>query len=337
MFVINVSSLFLGIKMKINNIIFYGTPEFAVSSLRALNNAGYNILAVVTTPDKPSGRGLKITESAVKQYSLAQGLPVLQPERLNDRGFVNTIRSLQPDIQIVVAFRKLPPEVFEAAKYGTINLHASLLPNYRGAAPINWAIINGEKETGLTTFFINERIDEGNIIMQESIKIEFEQNSGDLHDIMMTRGGDLLIRSLNKICEKDFKAINQDEFNIAGKIYNKAPKIFKNDCHIDWRKKGLEIYNFIRGLSPYPTAITYLYAPDKRSFVLKIHKATYEEEKHNLLAGNVMTDGKTFLKVATEGGFIALQQVQLVSKAKMDILTFLRGFRVNNDWQTNAI
>lgn len=317
--------------MDIKKIVFYGTPQFAVKTLKVLNDR-FTIAAVVTAMDKPAGRGLKITESAVKSFAKAHNLLVLQPKNLGDIGFIQEIERLKPDVQIVVAFKKLPPELFRLGRYGTINLHASLLPDYRGAAPINHAIINGEKETGLTTFYINEKIDHGHIILQEKIPIEDYYTAGDLHDIMMFKGPDVLLRTLDAICRSDFKPVSQSSLH-KNKQLKKAPKIFKKDCRINWHSKGLDIYNFIRGLSPHPCAFTTLISPENNTYDIKIFEALFEEKKHNLSIGKLLKSEGDGLKVVVESGFITLRTVQLMGKSKMPISAFLRGFRLDGTWQ----
>src|SRR6476619_4198146 len=281
-------------------IVFMGTPEFAVASLDALVNAGFNIAGVITAPDKPAGRGLKISESAVKKYAMEKDLKILQPEKLKNPAFLEELRSLQADVQVVVAFRMLPEVVWNMPPLGTINVHASLLPQYRGAAPINWVIINGEKETGVTTFKLQQEIDTGNILQQEKIAIGEDETAGELHDRMKIIGAELLVKTIKGLMDGMVKEISQSESaNPKFEILHHAPKIFTETCKIDWSKTVDEIYNLIRGLSPYPAAFTYL-----NNKILKIYHAKKEFEVNAFDNGSVHTDGKTFLKFACSDGFI---------------------------------
>ncbi|MDD3878174.1 MAG: methionyl-tRNA formyltransferase [Bacteroidales bacterium] len=318
--------------MKIKKIVFYGTPEFAVTSLKALSDNQYEISAVVTAPDSQSGRGLKLKQSAVKEFALSRGFKILQPDNLLDKSFIDSISKIEPDIQIVVAFRKLPYEVYSLGKFGTINLHASLLPDYKGAAPINWAVINGEEETGVTTFFINDKIDSGHLILSEKVKISDEMNAGDVHDVLMKVGAQLLLQSLDEICKGGFTATSQSRLTEKGKIFHLAPKIYKKDCKINWTKNGRTIINLIRGLAPLPGAYTELISPDGISYDLKIYNADFIESSSNLDIGKIISDGKTYLRVVSVDGFIDLKEVQLTSKARMDVSSFLRGFQLNSQW-----
>jgi methionyl-tRNA formyltransferase len=298
-----------------------GTPEFAVASLNALIEAGCNVVAVVTAPDKPSGRGQKLSESAVKKYAVSQGLPVLQPERLKSPEFIEELRSFKADFQVVVAFRMLPEMVWNMPPKGTINLHASLLPDYRGAAPINWAVINGEKETGVTTFFLKHEIDTGNILFSERVTIEETETAGDVHDKLMAAGSMLLVKTVKAIETGDYEETPQEE--IKSEQLHHAPKIFKDDCTINWRQPAIKVYNQIRGLSPYPTAFTTL--QDK---TLKIFKAELQKGEPGISSGGFLTDGKTYLKYACTDGFISLTEVQMEGKKRMGIEEFLRGVRL---------
>lgn len=302
-------------------IVFMGTPDFAVASLNALLEAGFNIVGVVTAPDKPAGRGQKINESAVKQFAQDKGLRILQPIKLKDPEFVNELRSLEADLNVVVAFRMLPEMVWNMPPKGTINLHGSLLPQYRGAAPINWAIINGEKESGVTTFLLKQEIDTGDILFAESVKIEDQDSAGDLHDKLMTIGAELLVKTVKAIESGNYKEIPQDK--LAEEKLKSAPKIFREDCLIDWNQEARKIYNHIRGLSPYPAAFCKF--QDK---TLKIYKADFEEKNHQLEAGSIETDHKTFIKFACLDGFISVKELQLEGKKKMKVDEFLRGVRL---------
>lgn len=310
-------------------IVFMGSPEFAVPSLCALIENGYTIVAVVTTPDKPAGRGLKVKQSEVKRSVLKKGLLILQPVNLKDPEFQKKIVDLKPDLQIIVGFRKLPEEIMSIPKYGTFNLHASFLPNYRGAAPINWAIINGEKETGVTTFFINEVIDAGKIIFRERVAIGEDENAGELHDKLAKTGAELVLKTTRAIVEKKVRETDQDELlkSMAGEL-KRAPKIHKEDCAIDWNRTPKSIYNLIRGLSPYPAAWTMLQFPAERKLVLKIFTSTPEFIEHDQHPGTLVSDQKTYLKVAVPGGYIHLLELQLEGKKRIKISDFLRGKQV---------
>lgn len=305
-------------------IIFMGTPDFAVASLEALINNGYQVVAVVTAPDRPAGRGRKIRESAVKQYSIQQNIPVLQPEKLRDPNFISQLQKLRADLQVVVAFRMLPEVVWNMPPLGTINVHASLLPQYRGAAPINHAIINGETETGVTTFQLNHQIDTGNILLHKKIKIEEEDNVGTLHDKLMALGAKALVETVNGLENNTIEAVDQDEI-IQGSELKTAPKIFKQDCEIDWNKKTIEIFNLIRGLSPYPGAFTTL-----NGLNLKIFHTEIEKEIPTHQPGDIISDGKTFLKFATADGYLKIIELQLEGKKRNGIEEFLRGNKIDS-------
>ena len=306
-------------------IVYMGTPDFAVEPLRLLVENGYTVEAVVTMPDKPSGRGLKVNESAVKQYAKSVGIPVLQPEKLKDEGFIQLLKTINADLFIVVAFRMLPEIVWTMPRLGTFNLHASLLPQYRGAAPINWAIINGEKETGVTTFFLQHEIDTGNIIFQEPVTIAPEDNVGTLHDKLMKVGAELVVKTVAAI---DKGEVNPKPQTIPqGEVLKEAPKIFKETCRIDWSKKGEEIVNLIRGLSPYPAAFSH-FVGDGTEIQVKIYAARFELAGHNKNIGSCFSNGKTYLKVACTDGFIFIEELQLAGKKRLSIQDFLRGFKV---------
>jgi len=303
-------------------IIFMGTPQFAVASLDALIKAGCDVIAVVTAPDKPAGRGQKLNESAVKQYAVANGIKVLQPEKLKDPEFLEKLKSLHADLQVVVAFRMLPEVVWNMPPRGTINLHASLLPQYRGAAPINWVLINGEKESGVTTFFLKHEIDTGDILFTEKITLTGNETAGDLHDRLMNKGAGLLVKTVKGVESGRYNEHPQSAL-LDGVELKHAPKIFKEDCLIDWQQPAESIYNKIRGLSPYPTAYTFL--NDK---ILKVFNATFETAEPGMQPGSFLTDNKTYLKFAAPDGYVHLTDVQLEGKKQMDIAQFLRGVKL---------
>lgn len=300
-----------------------GTPQFAVPSLHLLHEAGYDIAAVVTAPDKPAGRGMQLTESAIKKYALEKNLKILQPEKLKDPAFIGELKSLKADVQVVVAFRMLPEIVWDMPPMGTINLHGSLLPQYRGAAPINWAIINGEKETGVTTFRLQHEIDTGNILLQEKIKISENETAGTLHDTMMNVGAELLLKTIQELEKGNLKEMVQpNTSNLIPNALHHAPKIFTETCEINWNKSVDEIYNFIRGLSPHPTAFTFLNGKK-----LKIFSSFKEISNEETEPGKLFTDHKTFLKFGAKDGFISLLEIQPEGKKRMKIIDFLRGWR----------
>lgn len=305
-----------------------GTPEFAVASLGSLLMNGYNVVSVVTSPDKPAGRGRSVTKSAVKIFSESNYLPLLQPENLKNPVFIERLRRLNADVFIVVAFRMLPQEVWRLPLKGTINLHASLLPQYRGAAPINHVIINGESMTGVTTFLIDDKIDTGNILLREEVPVFQFENAGDLHDKLMKHGARLIIKTLEAVSENFIRPRDQSDFMIPGEVLRKAPKIFPDFCIVDWNKEPQKIYNFIRGLSPYPCARS-VFKNETRSISFKIYESQAEAEKHLLQPGQVVSDGKTFVKVACPGGFIRLLTLQIEGKKKLGSEEFLRGFRID--------
>ncbi len=313
-------------------IIFMGTPQFAVPSLNKLFEAGSHIVAVVTAPDKPAGRGMQLTQSAVKKYALGKDLKILQPEKLKDPAFIEELKSLKADVQVVVAFRMLPEVVWNMPPLGTINLHASLLPQYRGAAPINWAVINGEKHTGVTTFKLKHEIDTGNILLQKKIDITENETAGTLHDKMMEAGAELLLQTINELAKGNLEEITQphtsypipDTSNLPLHTLHHAPKIFTETCEINWNKNAGEIYNLIRGLSPYPAAFTFLQGKK-----LKIFSSEKEINTEVQEPGNVFTDHKSFLKFSTNNGYISLKEIQLEGKKRMMIEDFLRGYRSN--------
>lgn len=309
-------------------IVFMGTPDFAVESLRVLVKNNYEVVGVITMPDKPAGRGHKVQYSAVKQYALDQNLLLLQPEKLKDEVFLEELRSLNAELQIVVAFRMLPEVVWNMPKYGTFNLHASLLPQYRGAAPINWAIINDEKETGATTFFLTHEIDTGKIILQEKCPILETDNAGTVHDRLMVIGAKLVRQTVDLLTDGKIDAIDQSQFIHPEFILKSAPKIFKETCEINWTQTVEEVYNFVRGLSPYPTAWLEIQFPNQsEKIILKVFETEKEFEKHELAVGTVVTDGKKFAKIALKEGFISLKSVQAPGKKRMAIGELLRGMR----------
>lgn len=302
-----------------------GTPDFAVDSLRKLVNDNFMVVGVVTSPDKPAGRGLNLQESSVKKFALESEIPVLQPHNLKDENFIDNLRNLDAQLFVVVAFRMLPEIIWSMPEKGTINLHASLLPEYRGAAPINWAIINGEEKTGVTTFFLRHEIDTGNIIQQVSVNISEQMNAGDLHDILMEKGSELLTRTIKAIIEDNFEITPQSEVIIdIGKL-KKAPKIFKEDCRINWNKDVKEVYNFIRGLSPYPGAFTEISDNEGKSMIMKIFSGEMISGRHESYPGKIITDNKTYLFITTDGGLYSIRELQVSGKKQMKTEEFLRG------------
>jgi len=309
-------------------IIYMGTPDFAVAPLEALLNAGCNVVGVITNPDKPAGRGQKIQESAVKKFAVEKGLYILQPEKFRNEEFLNELRDLKADLQVVVAFKMLPEMVWNMPKYGTLNLHASLLPQYRGAAPINWAIINGDKETGVSTFLLQHEIDTGNILFQEKINIAENDNVEIIHDKLMNVGANLLVKTVKAIELGTYSQIPQKDFSSSHEPFKRAPKIFKEDCKIDWTKDLEDIHNLIRGLSPYPAAWTELLPNDEGKRVgLKIFTSKKEATIHSEIDGTLITDGKSNLKVAVKGGFVHISMLQQAGKKRMKTEDFLRGFQ----------
>lgn len=314
-------------------IVFMGTPEFAVASLDALVQAGCRVAGVITAPDKPGGRGMQLQQSAVKKYAVEHQLPVLQPEKLKNPEFLAELKALNADLQIVVAFRMLPEVVWNMPPLGTINLHGSLLPQYRGAAPINWAVINGEKETGVTTFKLKHEIDTGDILLQESFPINEDDTVGTVHDTMKEIGARLLVKtikglaagSLNEIPQADVNpltASQNSKINNLNQELRHAPKIHTETCRIDWSKTTEEVYNLIRGLSPYPAAFTIL-----NEKMLKIYRAKKENTPPVHTSGEYDTDGKTYLKFACSDGYLHVLDLQLEGKKKMGVEEFLRGYR----------
>ncbi len=308
-------------------IVFMGTPEFAVESLRGLVENGYNIVGVITMPDKPSGRGHKIQYSAVKKYALEQNLPLLQPEKLKDETFLSELKAWNADLQIVVAFRMLPEVVWDMPRLGTFNLHGSLLPQYRGAAPINWAIINGDKETGVTTFFLTHEIDTGKVILKEKIKIGENDNAGKIHDELMLVGAGLVQKTVDLILEDKVDAIAQEQLFSDEQKLRLAPKIFKDTCRIDWNKPAIDIHNFIRGLSPYPTAWTELHIDGKEPQMVKIYTSEIILSGSRSSVGSISTDNKSYLHIACTDGCIGVKEIQFAGKRAMKIDEVLRGYK----------
>jgi methionyl-tRNA formyltransferase len=307
-------------------IVFMGTPEFAVACLDALHQSTHTVVAVVTAPDKPTGRGLQMNMSAVKKYALEHDLPVLQPEKLKNPVFLEELKSFGADMQVVVAFRMLPELVWAMPARGTINLHASLLPNYRGAAPINWAIINGETESGVSTFFIEKEIDTGNIIFTEKLSIGLHENAGELHDRMMHAGAQLIVKTVDAVQANDYPNIPQD----FSKTLNAAPKIFKETCQIDFNKTAKEIHDFIRGLSPYPSAWTSLLGKQLKIFKAEpfLDISQFENLKEILDQDKAyFTDHKNVLIIKTQDAFLNILQLQLEGKKRMETAEFLRGYK----------
>ena len=309
-------------------IVYMGTPDFAVESLRALVEGGYNVVGVVTMPDKPVGRhGSVLQASAVKEYALLQNLPVLQPEKLRDETFLGELRALKADLQIVVAFRMLPEVVWSMPRMGTFNLHASLLPQYRGAAPINWAVINGETQTGVTTFFLSHEIDTGKIILQRRLPILDSDDVGKVHDSLMVMGADLVKETVNLLLEGKVEAIPQESFIKDEAELRPAPKIFKDTCRIDWNNTLKRIYDFVRGLSPYPAAWTELVSPLGARTTLKIYETEKFSTSHSHRTGTILTDAKSYVDVAVEDGYVRLLTLQLAGKKRMGVKDFLNGFK----------
>ncbi len=305
-------------------IVFMGTPEFAVASLDALVRAGCTVVGVVTAPDRPAGRGMQLQHSAVKTFALTHHIPVLQPEKLRDPHFLEALDNWKADLQVVVAFRMLPEMVWNRPPMGTINVHGSLLPNYRGAAPINWAVINGEKETGVTTFKLQHEIDTGNILLQERMPIGEEEDAGSVHDRMKELGANLLVKTIEGLANGSIREIPQTKLADTTHPPHHAPKIFTETCHINWFQHIDEIHNLVRGLSPYPGAYTSL-----EGKTLKIFKTKKERTNPASTPGQFETDHSTYLKFAAPDGYIQLEEVQLQGKKRMNIQDFLHGYRFN--------
>lgn len=307
--------------MKSLKVIFFGTPEFAKTSLEAIHRSHHEVVGVVTVADKASGRGQKINQSAVKVFAVENSIPVFQPEKLRDPEFLEEIAKLNADIFVVVAFRMMPKTLFEMPQMGTFNLHASLLPDYRGAAPINYAVINGEKKTGATTFFINEKIDEGNILLQKEIEISSEENAGELHDRLMEMGAKLVVETLNGLAENSIQEKPQPEVEHPKNAF----KIFKENTRIDWTQSSETVHNFVRGMSPYPAAFTTVKIGEDQKF-LKIYKGKFEIKSHDKTAGKSEIDKHQF-KIFTKDGFYLPEEVQLEGKKRMSVKDFLNGFQ----------
>jgi len=305
-------------------IVFFGTPHFAVATLKELVENNKNVVGVITAPDKPAGRGRNVKQSAVKEYALTQNIKVLQPTNLKSEAFQNELKALKPDLQIVVAFRMLPQAVWSLPKYGTFNLHASLLPQYRGAAPINWAIINGETKTGVTTFFIDDKIDTGEIIEQIEVPISPNDNAGSLHDKLMTTGSELVLKTVNLIAAEKVKTQKQQQ----GSPLKTAYKLHTENTKIDWNKPVEEIHNLVRGLSPYPSAWSYL-INGENELTVKIYSTLPETADHNEKTGTLIASKKE-LKVAVKNGYISIKEIQLPGKKKMDVVSLLNGFKIEN-------
>ena len=315
-------------------IVFMGTPDFAVESLKALVENGYQIVGVITAPDKPAGRGRQLSESAVKKYAVENNLNVLQPEKLKNPQFIEELKSLNADLQIVVAFRMLPEIVWSMPPMGTFNLHGSLLPQYRGAAPLNWAIINGETETGVTTFLLSHEIDTGRIIFQEKTTIEENDTIGDLHDRLMILGAGLVLKTVDVLAEEKAEPIDQNQLFDHPNQIKHAPKIFKEDCLIDWSNDCESVRNLIRGLSPYPAAWTELVHPEKQdTLTAKIYQAFRDDSSLPAAPGTLLTDGKKFLKISCPDGWLSITDIQLSGKKRMKIDELLRGFQQMADWR----
>lgn len=321
-------------------IVFFGTPEFAVSSLDMLVKSGYNVVGIVTAPDKPAGRGLELKMSAVKEYAYSKNLPVLQPDNLKSEDFLKQLKELGPNLGIVVAFRKLPREVWSLPALGTFNLHASLLPHYRGAAPINWAIINGEKESGVTTFFLNDEIDAGKIIFRAKEVIREDDSASTLYERLMKDGADLILKTVRAIESGTYTPEDQTSLLKPNEKIKLAPKIFKDDCKINWKKKAEEVYDFIRGLSPYPAAWTEI-KREAEVLSLKVFKSAKEIVSHEIEPGSIIEElspagggrGRV-AKISVKDGFIHLLELQLAGRKKMNIEEFLRGFSFDG-WKIN--
>ncbi len=304
-----------------------GTPEFAVAPLKALVDNGFNVVAVVTGEDKPQGRGRKIMPTPVKELAQSLGIPVLQPAKLKDEGFQAELRSYNADLQVVVAFRMLPEAVWAMPKFGTFNLHTAILPQYRGAAPINWAVINGETKTGVTTFMLDHDIDTGRILLKKEIDILPEDNAGSVHDKLMEVGSQLVVDTVEMILSGNVKSVAQSDLIAPGTVLKPAPKIFKEDCRLDFSKNGISIKNLVRGLSPYPTAFTTIKIKDK-DMSLKVFAVDFEPSKGVTETGKVFTDNKTFIKISCADGYIQLLDIQLEGKKRMGVVDFLRGVKL---------
>jgi methionyl-tRNA formyltransferase len=304
-----------------------GTPDFAVAPLKTLVDSGFNVVAVVTGEDKPQGRGRKVLPTPVKEFAVEHGIPVLQPAKLKDEAFLAELKSFNADLQVVVAFRMLPEVVWAMPKLGTFNLHAALLPQYRGAAPINWAVINGETKTGVTTFFLDKDIDTGRIMLKQEVDILPEDNAGTIHDKLMVVGSELVKKTVEMIISGDVKTVAQSELISSDTVLKPAPKIFKEDCRLDFSKDGISIKNLVRGLSPYPAAFTTLKIKDKEMNV-KVFEVGFEPDSSEKEVGKVITDNKNFIKISCQNGYIQLLDIQLEGKKRMKTEDFLRGVKL---------
>lgn len=314
-------------------IVYMGTPEFAVEPLHRLVEGGYNVVGVITMPDKPVGRHQsELQASPVKQYAVSQNLPVLQPVKLKDEAFLEALRDWQADLQVVVAFRMLPEVVWNMPRFGTFNLHASLLPQYRGAAPINWAVINGETETGITTFFLTHEIDTGAVIQQVKVPIADTDDAGVVHDKLMVLGGELVTETVEALLVGTVKPIPQEKM-IEGDVLKPAPKIFKETCKIDWQQPVKRVYDFVRGLSPYPAAWTELVSADGKRTVVKIYESEKIQKSHNLPLGTIVTDNKRYVHVAATDGYLSLKLLQFAGKKRLAVDELLRGYQFKEDMQ----
>ena len=313
-------------------IVFMGSPGFALGPLKGLLESGCQVVGVITAPDRPAGRGKKIRYSAVKEFLLKENkhIPLLQPENLKAEPFLESLKALKPELQIVVAFRMLPEAVWSIPPLGTFNLHASLLPQYRGAAPINHALINGEKVTGVSTFLIDEQIDTGNILLREKLEIGPEETAGELHDRLMDLGAGLVLETVRQLSRGALKAKPQELFMEPGSVLKPAPKIFKEDCRIDWNLPGPAIFNLIRGLSPYPGAFTHLEREGGQALLCKIFRATLEPASQPDAPGTISTDGKSYLMAAVKDGLLRIHSIQQEGKRRMDIRDFLAGFKLRD-------
>ena len=310
-------------------IVFMGTPEFSVTVLDRILQSGFHVVGVVTMPDKPAGRGLNLIHSPVKEYALKKGLPILQPTNLKGEEFISQLKVLNPDLQVVVAFRMLPEVVWNLPPLGTYNLHASLLPQYRGAAPINWAIINGEKFSGITTFKLQHEIDTGNVLLQEKVAITETMNAGELHDVLMDKGSDLVVKSLFLIQEGSASLKSQEDLSVDLLSLKHAPKIFKEDCKIKFSSPTESVYNFIRGLSPYPGAWALLKQSDKEPVNVKIFSSECTNESCSTTPGLIRTDNKESLQVACGDFWISIKEIQIQGKKRMPVKELLNGFKFN--------
>ncbi|MEP7265251.1 MAG: methionyl-tRNA formyltransferase [Bacteroidota bacterium] len=311
-------------------IIFLGTPTFAVPSLKILVDNGYDIAAVITAPDKPAGRGQKLQISEIKKYALENGLNILQPEKLKDEAFLNNVKELHADLQIVVAFRMMPDALWNMPKHGTINLHGSLLPQYRGAAPIQRAVMNGEKVTGVTTFFLKHEIDTGNIIFREEVIIGDDENAGELHDRMMHVGAELILKTVKAVENNSIELKEQSSFVKAGEVLHHAPKIFRDDCRMDFSKSVKHLYNQVRGLAPFPGAFFEIKNENGEPTLIKVFKAEIEE-KSVFMTHHLVTDHKTFIRISAADGILSLLEIQWPGKKRMSVQEFLRGHSIDEN------